>query len=596
MEPRFIKKIFDDYLKSNSKNALLINGEWGSGKTYFYKQELEPIIKLAEFKPYYISLNGLSTVAALEQALLVSLFVKTDNKEIRKTIKVGEKVLSTISSIFVNRSAESLLSDTVVNFVPFENKILCFDDLERCDIPLRQLLGYLNNLAEHRGAKILILSDESKIDSTDNNYSDIKEKLIGRVLNFEQDLSSILISLLTAYENNKKYKSFLLKYNGYILSQFHTTKLQNLRTIFFYLDIIEKLFTPLEELEDEIILKEVLEFVLLIAIDFKEGRLVSSDYHDYKGLNALSDVIFDLKAEDSEVDASKMYARSFCRRFSLSERYDFTFYTSLYRYILSGYLDKDEFNNELQDRKKLNATIEQQEFNELITYNFRRLSEERFTELLNRVKRSAENGVFSIYEYAQFADFYFYFSDHGLTSLTYKDINAVVDRGLNIAKQRKEINKDHFGNMIHFKKENSETELVKSKVVDLHNEILAKGQESINQRVNKSLIEGDTESLRALFEEYRHNSLLVSNIKVEDLFSCLLLTENKCLALLCNLIHERYCTISNIKDFLAKDNAFLIDLEGKIKDAIIDQKPTGVKQFNLNQLNKILIEAISILS
>lgn len=596
MEPKFVKKVFEDYLKSSSKQALLINGEWGSGKTYFYKQELEPIIKAAKFNSYYLSLNGLATVSALEQALIVNLFVKTDKKEMQKTMKIGGKVLSAISSNFVNGSIENVLSETLINFVSFENKILCFDDLERCDIPTRQLLGYLNNLAEHRGAKILLLSDEAKINSTENWYFDIKEKLIGRVLNFEQDLSGILASLFTTYEHNKEYKSFLLKYNNYILLLFNTTKLRNLRTILFYLDIIQKFFTVLEELDDENVLKEVLEFTLFITIEFKEGRLVSSDFEDYKDLNSLSDVIFDLKEKDSEVDPSKMYARSFCRRFSLSERYDFTFYRSLYNYILSGYLDQIELNNELDDRKKLNATIEQQEFNELINYSFRGLSEERFAELVDRVKHYAESGVFTLYKYAQFADFFFYFSDNGLISLTYEDINTVVDCGLNIAKQRKEIDKQEFGNMTHFKKENTETELVKSKIVDIHNEILVKGHVCINQHVNKFLVEGDVEALRVLFEEYRHSSILISNIKSEELCSALILAKNKCLAVFCNLIRERYCTISNIKEFLVEDRDFLVDLENRIKNAIIDQKPIGVKEFNLNQLNKLLVEAISKLS
>ncbi len=420
--------------------------------------------------------------------------------------------------------------------------------------------------------------------------------MIGRILNFEQDLSVVFTSLIESYNSRIGYKSFLLRNQNYVLSLFKTIGLTNLRTVSFYLDIVENFYKGLDEIDDEIVLKEVLEFSLFISVEFREGRLNSSDYKSYKGLNVFSDIIYDLYKNDSEVDESKTYARSFCKKYFLAERYDFYFYPSTYEYILSGYLDENKFKVELIERKKLNATIEQQEFNQLITYNFRGLSNERFSELLVNVKEHAEAGIYSIYDYANFADFYFYFFDQNLSSLTYEDINRIVDNGLDIAKERKELDKYKLDNLMHFKKENPETEIIKEKISKIHNDIFMKGQESINQKVNSDLANGDEESLSKLFDEHRFSPVLFNNINITDLTNTLFTIENKSLSVFCNLMHDRYCSTSNIKEFLLEEKEYLILLKNNIWDGAKKRKLGNIRDFNLYQLNDVLENAIDILS
>jgi len=525
----------------------------------------------------------------------VKLLINNESSELQGKIKAGTKVLNIFSQFFAKNSVENLLSDTFINLISFKNKIICVDDLERCDIPLTQVLGFLNILVEHKEAKVIILSDETKISLT-NSYSNIKEKLIGRILNFEQDLSDVFASIIESFNDRIGYKNFLLSNQDYILSLCKVITLKNLRTLLFYLDVVENFYKGLDEIDDEIVLKEVLEFSLFISVEFREGRLNSSDYKNYNGLNVFSDIIYDLYKNDSDVDESKTYARSFCKKYFLAERYDFYFYPSTYEYILSGYLDKNKFKVELIERKKLNATIEQQEFNELINYNFRRLSNERFSELLVNVKKHAEAGTYSIYDYAQFADFYFYFFDQNLYSLTYEDIKRIVDNGLDIAKERKELDKYKLDNLMHFKKENPETEIIKEKISKIHNDVFMKGQESINQKVNSDLANGDEESLRKLFDEHRFSPVLFNNINITDLTNTLFTIENKSLSVFCNLMHDRYCTTRNIKDYLSEEKEAIKLLKSNIFDESKNEKLVGIKKFNLEQLKNILLSALNAFS
>ena len=83
MQTAHIEEIFKEYLrKEATQYALLINGTWGSGKTFFWKTTLHAMVKKQELKPLYISLNGLKTVEQLQQQLMIKLipfFGKPEN-------------------------------------------------------------------------------------------------------------------------------------------------------------------------------------------------------------------------------------------------------------------------------------------------------------------------------------------------------------------------------------------------------------------------------------------------------------------------------------------------------------------------------------
>ncbi len=60
----------------------------------------------------------------------------------------------------------------------FNNKIICFDDLERMDSGILQgVLGLINELKEHKGCKVVLIFNKSKLNSTDFFA---KDKIIDR--------------------------------------------------------------------------------------------------------------------------------------------------------------------------------------------------------------------------------------------------------------------------------------------------------------------------------------------------------------------------------------------------------------------------------
>ncbi len=67
MESKYIEDVFEDYLKTKETNdSILINGSWGSGKTYFWKTTLIDLCKKDNFKPIYLTLNGINKIETLD--------------------------------------------------------------------------------------------------------------------------------------------------------------------------------------------------------------------------------------------------------------------------------------------------------------------------------------------------------------------------------------------------------------------------------------------------------------------------------------------------------------------------------------------------
>ena len=74
MKTDHLKTIFTNYLdEPKTQYAILINGKWGSGKTYYWKNELKELAESKEFKTIYISLNGVSNTKELEQSIFYKL-------------------------------------------------------------------------------------------------------------------------------------------------------------------------------------------------------------------------------------------------------------------------------------------------------------------------------------------------------------------------------------------------------------------------------------------------------------------------------------------------------------------------------------------
>lgn len=197
-------KAIEDYLKKDKINyAILVNGEWGTGKTTFIKNNF--------VKKYdnilYISINGVSSIDKLSEKIYLEIIKSRTNsckliKFLKKTYKIKLfkilfylpvlllkfikfivvncfKIIWSIVCWFINYKYDYIVPNfTKKDFYGllklvknFDNYTLVIDDLERCLIPIEEVFGLLNDFVEHKNVKCIIIANEKEIYNTIyNNY------------------------------------------------------------------------------------------------------------------------------------------------------------------------------------------------------------------------------------------------------------------------------------------------------------------------------------------------------------------------------------------------------------------------------------------
>jgi hypothetical protein len=303
MKNKHILDYLDYFIKSENINfAVLIKGSWGSGKTFFIKKLIKewsiPNIQEDEFislNPLYISLNGLSSKKEIIEKLKeqISPFLHSKGMKISKAIFKGF-IKSTLKINFDYDDDDKSDGFINLNFDPIsifkeenENikgkRIIIFDDIERCKIPVDEIYGYINDFVEHSKCKIILISDEDKIIENENKkeikypYSSFKEKIIGQTFEVSPNINEAIgyfISLIGLNVN-----SHLTSNIDLIIKIFNTSENKNLRVLQRSLFDFERLLNLTDvKLKDEpekysLLVKSFLAYFLIYYLEYNTGNL-----------------------------------------------------------------------------------------------------------------------------------------------------------------------------------------------------------------------------------------------------------------------------------------------------------------------------------
>ena len=188
--PQELLKIIEKYIKSKEEYAILIDGEWGCGKTHFEKYELEPY--LDELKQdekintdyVYISLYGITSKDEIDRIIVNEILSKTDEKfgKLLSLAHKGNNILGDIikaaSPDKVGKALENINLESIIqNVTHFENKILIFDDLERCQLDVNSIFSYINEYIENKNCKCIIFVNQQEF-ATNNLMKNIELKYL----------------------------------------------------------------------------------------------------------------------------------------------------------------------------------------------------------------------------------------------------------------------------------------------------------------------------------------------------------------------------------------------------------------------------------
>lgn len=249
------KQIFDflnEYAKLPSPQyAVLLRGKWGCGKTYFVKHwlaEFDKSDKLPanensiELKPIYVSLFGMREISDIKSAIdrcVNPFFYSKTGKILKIAGRIASKIIfKTELDIDKDGKSETSFSGALDSLSIFENdnkdevkgvKFIIFDDLERCQIPMKQLLGFINYFVEHCDCHVVVIGEEKYLDDkTQHDLLEFKEKIVGREFEILPDIEAAIKLFV---DEPMMATDFLSKETGMIQLCFECSATHNLRLL-----------------------------------------------------------------------------------------------------------------------------------------------------------------------------------------------------------------------------------------------------------------------------------------------------------------------------------------------------------------------------
>ncbi len=418
-----------NHLRMKTTGALLLTGDWGSGKTYHVKKYIFPLIeKTTDYSPIIVSLFGETDRNNIAQKVLFAYFdykgknVNLGTGTIAKNIKNLSEAVPYIKN-FVD--VEKLILGTgenIFRLIPHDKLFICFDDIERMseEINVDDFLGIINDLVENKGCKVLLIANAegSKI----KNEMTFKEKTIEKTIHFIPNLSEIFDSITGEYSDSY-FKTYLLKNKEFFiqtltaetedteLNKELTRSFSNIRTLKFALEHFKVAFELLVETNEinQLLsnqLRSLWIFTLSISIEFRKPNNISftdkkkldsqtstfSDF-DFSNLDLLSQKDNDHKVEaENEWTYSENFKKAYYNR--LSEAY--IYYEELYNLITSSKkIVANIFKQTIEDSFRVKEGIVNPAHQILSSFlhGYWRFTNEEFVKTLNELLDYCEKGI-----------------------------------------------------------------------------------------------------------------------------------------------------------------------------------------------------------
>ncbi|MFW0695341.1 P-loop NTPase fold protein [Aliarcobacter butzleri] len=272
MQNKHISQFLNYYIElSNPQYAVLLKGKWGSGKTHFINKFLNKYIQ-NKTKFIKISLFGLKDISEINYKILFNLININEDTFFNNSFSLVAKSLDSFGKK-LNLSAKDIPIEKIINKLKYE-LILIFDDLERTNMSLSDVLGYINNFVEHQSYKIILIANEEELEKTEK-YTQIKEKLIGKTFEFISDANSAYDSFLGELENENKIKENILeKEKVNILELFEKSQSNNLRVLRQTLLDFERFYDEVlvNHQSKEELIKDILYWFFLFSFEIRQGN------------------------------------------------------------------------------------------------------------------------------------------------------------------------------------------------------------------------------------------------------------------------------------------------------------------------------------
>lgn len=244
----------NNYILNYSKNdktnsAIMLTGGWGTGKSYYIKHSLNKELLKSGKDSVIISLYGIKELSQISQAIYHSVKTKQTEKSnsvffrikkwiikeyeaiINKFYKGTKETINARAKIVANSILTSIAGHYDINLqasekdlnrlyksLNFSNYLLIFEDVERASIDIIELFGYINNLVEQDGVKVLLICNESefvevKKDDEKDHKKDLKKETLNNVQQIKSQFDTVYEMLKETRENSDSKPNDKIEYS-----------------------------------------------------------------------------------------------------------------------------------------------------------------------------------------------------------------------------------------------------------------------------------------------------------------------------------------------------------------------------------------------
>lgn len=209
-----LKQAIQSYIEDRTYDyAIMINGLWGSGKSYFIKHEIVENQRFCKKSFIYVSLYGIKTIQELNKQIFIQDIF--GNKEPELKYKLTNFACSVIYDKLEKKGIDLENLNTIKDIFEKIDKdsIIIFDDLERTSIPIGEILGFINGFVEHQHHKVIIVANEDEINREFENLELKYLVAMNDKITFESpdDIDKLLAQAMDIQEPDKKVKEINIK-------------------------------------------------------------------------------------------------------------------------------------------------------------------------------------------------------------------------------------------------------------------------------------------------------------------------------------------------------------------------------------------------
>ena len=435
----------------------------------------------------YMSLYGISNLEDISKKIFIETTQLMD-KNLRKYMEANEQ--TTIpeyakTGIDMANFFGVTQSGDKVNYAEFfstDDKVLCFDDLERANVDVIDILGYINNFVEHDHIKTIIICNEKELSTklkssnlemktfiatylldkqdelnrTDkpivekiqqkienvfdkaNDYERIKEKLIGETFEYAPQFDYIINGILMRYENNTDLIHFLRENTRLIILTFERSGTRNLRILKHALNDFKKVYEMVNRSYPNTshkIMQTMLIFTIAISFEIKAGKVTKDkfmnirDNEEYKSILVSSRIL---------IDNRQFYIKEFDSNYYYNFKSEYRFFKFIEYYVRTRIFDMKIFKENMETIRNTVDIENLPAYKRLLTKEYWKISDDEFGKVISDIIEDVKQGNLRLIDNVKIYAYFSYFSKKNLIDYDLKTIKNVFFNGMNLASLKSE--------------------------------------------------------------------------------------------------------------------------------------------------------------